>query len=269
MVAQLWQKGAGCALHRLAPQRAIACYFIFLFIYINHVKITHQSGWFRSGFHQTVFATMSKNTVNRIVSAGREAMIQGLSVPSTARLLRQKGIEGGAQALESLARTYMLSASNYANEQVFERNKDIVPRLQYSAVLDGRTCIVCGNDDGKIFKIDGLRPRLPRHINCRCLYIPLPDWEQIGLPELSQNNRQRPAVKHSERTVHHKDGTTSTRFKVADVEHAGDYSAWITRQLKEDSEFVCRVLGKTRFELFVSGQLTLNKMIVDGRIRRL
>ena len=215
-------------------------------------------------------ATMSKTTTNRIVAAGREAMILGLSVPNTARLLRQKGIEGGVQSLESLARTYLLSASNYANEQVFERNKDVIGKLRYTSVLDGRTCPICGNDDGKTFSMDEPRPSLPRHINCRCLYLPVTDWEKIGVPELAQDDTERPAVKHDSRTVHHRDGTTSTRFKVADVEHTGEnYNAWITRQLKEDPAFVRRVLGKTRFELFESGQFTLDKMVVDGRIRRL
>jgi SPP1 gp7 family putative phage head morphogenesis protein len=216
--------------------------------------------------------TMSKNSVNRIVAAGREAMIQGLSVQATARLLRQKGIEGGVQALESLARTYLLSASNYANGQVFERHKDVIYKMRYSAVLDGRMCLICGNDDGKMFSLDEPRPSLPRHYSCRCLYVPVTDWEKLGVPELANPENERPAVKHDERTVHHKDGTTSTKFTIPEggVEHTTEkYNAWITRQLREDPAFVKRVLGKTRFELLQSGKITLDKMVVDGRIRRL
>ena len=214
--------------------------------------------------------TMSKNSVNRIVAAGREAMILGLSVQDTAKLMRQKGIEGGVNAVRSLARTYLLSASNHAHEQVYEANRDIIGHLRYNAVLDGRTCLLCGNDDGKLFRLDEPRPTLQRHINCRCMYTPVVDWEKMGIPGLADNDRSRPAVKETARTVHHRDGTTSTKFTVAEVDHTGEnYNAWITRQLKEDPAFVKRVLRKTRFELFESGHISLEKMVVDGRIRRL
>ena len=110
-------------------------------------------------------STMSKNSVNRIVAAGREAMILGLSVGDTARLLRQKGIEGGVNAVESLARTYLLSASNYAHEQTFEANADIIDAVRYSAVLDGRTCLICGNDDGRLYKLGQAAQRSPGTLN--------------------------------------------------------------------------------------------------------
>lgn len=50
---------------------------------------------------------------------------------------------------------------------------------------------------------------------------------------------------------------------------AETYSQWIQRQLKEDPDFVRSIFGKTRFELLASGKLTLEKMVVDGRIKRL
>jgi SPP1 gp7 family putative phage head morphogenesis protein len=211
-------------------------------------------------------ASMSKNTANRIVAAGREAMILGLSVQNTTKLLRQKGIEGGKPALERLARTFLLSASNYADEQFFEANSDIIKRVRYLATLDGRTCPICGVCDGKTYKLDEPRPRLPQHFSCRCVYLPVTGMEkELGLPAV-----ERPAVKHSQRTVHHRDGTTSTKFTVDDVTHTTDnYSQWLARQLKEDPAFVRQVLGKTRFELYKSGKISLNRMVVDGRIRRL
>lgn len=214
-------------------------------------------------------STMSKNTVNRIVAAGREAMILGLPVGDTARLLRQKGIEGGVHAVESLARTYLLSASNHAHEQTFQENADIIDAVRYSATLDGRTCLICGNDDGKLFKLGEPRPTLPRHIKCRCTYVPHIDWHGMGIPEFARAH-ERPSVKHSERTVHHRDGTTSTKFTVDTASPTTEnYNEWIARQLKEDPAFVRRVLGKTRFELLEKGKLSLDKMVVDGRIKRL
>jgi len=57
---------------------------------------------------------------------------------------------------------------------------------------------------------------------------------------------------------------------VSDVEHTTEnYSEWITRQVEEDQTFAREVLGRTRFELLRDGKITLDKMVVDGRIKRL
>ncbi|MGV7003664.1 phage minor head protein [Desulfovibrio sp. QI0442] len=208
---------------------------------------------------------MARHTADKIVQAGRESIIQGLTVRQMAKLLRQRGVENSRPAIESLARTYLISASNYAREQAMEvLGADLDFKWQYVATLDGRTCIMCGVDDGKIYKKDDKRPSLPRHINCRCTYIPVFDE--------TLDDATRPAVKHNERTVQHRDGSTSTKFTIDRVDHVPaqeTYSQWMERQLKEDPAFVQQVLGKTRFELFQKGELTLKKMVVDGRIKTL
>ncbi len=207
---------------------------------------------------------MAASSADKIVQAGRQAMIEGMTVQQTARLIRQKGIEGSRPQIESVARTFLLSASNYAREQALEAiGGDLGFSWLYVATLDGRTCPVCGVDDGKLFKRNQERPHLPRHINCRCCYVP--DLGDGSLP-----NVERAAVKHDERTVHHRDGSTSTAYTVASVEHVREnYSEWITRQVRDDPAFVRQVLGKTRFELLQADKISLTKMVVDGRIKKL
>lgn len=207
---------------------------------------------------------MAASSADKIVQAGRQAMIEGMTVQQTAKLIRQRGIEGSRPQIEAISRTFLLSASNYAREQTLEElGKVLEFQWLYVSTLDGRTCPVCGADDGKRYKKDDERPHLPRHINCRCCYVPVFDADLLG-------KTNRPAVKESGRTVHHRDGSTSTKFTVESVEHVQEtYSEWITRQVKEDPAFVKQVLGKTRFELLRDGKITLEKMVVDGRARRL
>jgi hypothetical protein len=212
--------------------------------------------------------------VDRIVSSGRQAMVEGLGAQATARLMRQKGIEGSVPGLNGLARTWLQSAAHYAKEEVIKRDfDDFVVGWKYSATLDRRTCLVCGPTDGRIFKKDESRPVLPRHWACRCVYIPLPPtWRELGIDKDEMEEGTRPAVKHSGRTVHHRDGSTSTKFKVESVEHVPQsltYQAWMKRQVEKDPDFVKSVLGKTRFELFKAGKLELKNMSADGRIKRL
>lgn len=216
---------------------------------------------------------MTRDTADRLVMAGREALIMGYGTRKTASLLRTKGIEGSVPQLEAMARTFLASASNYARVTSIERlteNKGILKGWKYVATLDGRTCPVCGHDDGKVFQRDKL-PSLPRHVRCRCTVVPVvKSWRDFGIDVDDLPPVERPAVKHEAQLVRHKDGSTSSRFRVMDTEKTAEtYSQWIQRQLKEDPDFVRSIFGKTRFELLAAGKLTLEKMVVDGRIKRL
>ncbi|WP_022654982.1 hypothetical protein [uncultured Desulfovibrio sp.] len=66
-------------------------------------------------------ATLGKSTADRIVAAGRDAMILGLGTRKTAALLREKGINGSVPGLRNLARTFLMSASNEARDSAVER----------------------------------------------------------------------------------------------------------------------------------------------------
>lgn len=219
---------------------------------------------------------MSRSTADRIVQAGREALVLGMGSAKAARHLKAKGIMGTVPQLETLARTYLLTASNFAGETAIERLDErtgsrLLKGWKYVATLDGRTCPVCGADDGKFFAKDQPRPRLARHGNCRCTYVPVArSWRDFGIdiPELAPV--KRPAVKHDARLVHHRDGSTSTKFTPRSGEQTSEnYNQWLTRQLHEDPAFVRGILGKTRFDLFQRGKITLEGMRVDGRVKRL
>ena len=129
------------------------------------------------------------------------------------------------------------------------------------ATLDRRTCPVCSLDDGKVFKLGEPKPVLPRHWSCRCCYVPVPKDSDL-IPDVEGS---RPAVKHSAGTVHHRDGSTSTKFTVEAVEHAREnYQGWLKRMAREDPAFVESVLGKRKADLFRAGKLTLSRMAVVG-----
>lgn len=217
---------------------------------------------------------LEQTAVDRIVSTGRQAMVEGLGTQATARLMRQKGVQGSVPGLEGLARTWLQSAAHYAKEKtVTDQFGDFITGWEYVATLDSRTCLICGPDDGNVYEKDDLKPTLPRHWRCRCTYIPKsPTYRELGVDMEELDDGTRPAVKHSERTVHHRDGSTSTAFSVESVEHVSGkttYQQWMKRQLEEDPAFVKSVLGKTRFEMFRDGRLTLKAMSTHGRIKRL
>ncbi|WP_300464243.1 phage minor head protein [Desulfobacula sp.] len=209
---------------------------------------------------------LEASTRDKIISVSRQALIQGKGTLSMARMLKKQGIEGTYRGIEGLSRTLLLSASNYAKDELITENySDVVKQWRYLATLDGRTCLVCGADDHSLFKLNEYKPVLPQHFNCRCTYVPV--------VENSIATGQRPTGKHSERWVQHRDGTRSRKFTPDKVSHhigfTGSYQAWLKEQLKTDPAFVKDILGPKRFELFSKGKLNLKAMVTDGRIKNL
>ncbi len=178
-------------------------------------------------------AKLERNTADRINAALMQAMEEGRGIRETIKFLQSKGIAGSRYGLEGLARTWMASASNYAREKQSEKALgDRLEGWRYSAILDGAACLVCGNDHGKEFSAAELRPSLPRHWRCRCLYQAMvKGWNQRPVKET--------------------------------------YEQWMNRQLESNPDFVRKVLGKTRFDLFKDGKISLSKMTTEGRVKRL
>ncbi|WP_045222143.1 phage minor head protein [Desulfonatronum thioautotrophicum] len=219
-------------------------------------------------------AKLKSTATDRIVAAGRQAMVEGLGVQSTARLMRQKGIQGSVPGLEGLARTWLQSAAHYSKEKVImDQASDLVEGWRYVATLDQRTCLICGPDDGRVFKLGEAKPVLPRHWLCRCTYVPVTKtFRDLGMDVDELSGGERPAVKWEGRTVQHRDGSTSTKFTVSEATQVPSnltYDSWLRGQLQTDPDFVRGVLGKTRFDLFAAGKLQLKSMSAHGRIKRL
>ena len=217
---------------------------------------------------------LEKAAADRIISVGRQALIEGLGIDSAARLMRTQGIQGSVPGLKGLARTFMLSASNYAKDTSLEKHfSHVMKGWRYSATLDRRTCIRCGVLDGKVYKLDAPKPSLPLHWQCRCTYLPVTKtFKELGVDVPEPKKNPRTTVKHSARKVNHKDGSTSTKWtveSVSKVKAGTTYRQWMKSQLEADPAFVRQVLGKTRFELFKSGKLILNQMVYQGRIKNL
>jgi len=192
---------------------------------------------------------LEAGTVDRILSTTRQALIEGKGATATVKMLREAGVEGSAVGLEGLARTMMLSASNYAREKAAEGFRDALRGWRYLATLDSRTCLVCASQDGKFYEYDENKPPLPKHWNCRCVYIP-----EVKT-EFQDKDGKRIAKDPEGKSTYVPEGMT--------------YNTWLKKQLASDPAFVKDILGKARFEMFKDGKLTLNSMVAEGRIKNL
>lgn len=104
----------------------------------------------------------------------RMGFVEGESIPKirrrilgTGALRHLDGVAGReARAAETIARTAVNHTSNAARQAFYDANPDVVQRIRWNSVLDGRTSPICRARDGRVYPADS-GPRPPAHPNCR------------------------------------------------------------------------------------------------------
>lgn len=118
-----------------------------------------------------------------------QSMILGEGIPQITDRIN-KGIDTARYNAERVARTETKRVTYCAHDDVYKDTG--VEELRYRCANggDSRTCKYCRADNGKVFK-RGEEPTLPRHPNCRCVYIPVVSdtFEDNELNELTGSVR--------------------------------------------------------------------------------
>lgn len=167
------------------------------------------------------------------------------------KLKKAGQIEPLRNAVYGNTRTLLQSFAEEARERVYKDNEqyfgDGEYKYEYLATLDARTCLVCGNYDGKKFKSLEDAPHVPQHRNCRCLIIP----------------------------YFYIEGDTRAS-KDGQVKASTDFATWLDEQ---DEKTQREVLGATRFRMYQDGvkieqfvdngeTLTLDELYERGLLSR-
>lgn len=118
-----------------------------------------------------------------------QSMILGEGIPQITDRIN-KGIDTARYNAERVARTETKRVTYCAHDDAYKDTG--VEELRYRCANGGnsRTCQYCRADNGKVFK-RGEEPTLPRHPNCRCVYIPVVSdtFEDNELNELTGSVR--------------------------------------------------------------------------------
>lgn len=139
------------------------------------------------------------------------------------------------RSLETNTRTMIASLAETARDGVYREHDGLFNGYHYVGTLDTRACLVCAADDGRIFKDLEKAPKLPRHHNCRCLYVPyLKGFEDIP--------GERAAM----------GGPVSDKITYAD---------WIKAQPEDIQR---EILGPVRYEAYKAG-VPISSFVAAGR----
>ena len=134
------------------------------------IKKTLDYPWSGAMFSDRLW--LDKQALGNNLRAGlTQSMILGESIPQITDRI-QKGIDTSRYNAERVARTETKRVTYCAHNDVYEDTG--VEELEYRCANggDARTCATCRADQGKKYK-RGAEPTLPRHPNCRCVYIPV------------------------------------------------------------------------------------------------
>lgn len=164
--------------------------------------------WRGAMFSDYVWA-MTDDMTREIQNQIGQAMLSGESVSDAVRRIKQVKVADGNvppdYAIERLARTEMLKASDRARQLLYAENSDVVSAEEIVVALDQRTCEICGPLDGERLgskSVDAhldshdAEERPPFHPNCRCTTAPkLVSWKDLlgleaeGLDEFADEER--------------------------------------------------------------------------------
>ena len=227
-------------------------------------------------------AKLQGNAAARIVQTVQESLVLGESSPALWKRL-QDALSMGRQSAAGLAQTALHHAVSWAEHQTHMDNADRLKGYRFVAELDRRTTPLCLSLDGREFSLTEA-PIPPLHWRCRSWLHPLlkdvvvkgkrvPFEDALG-PDYDQEARRIARVETEPRTVHHRDGTTSTAYRGYDVKFVPrnmTYNQWMTSMVRSsnprDVAFAREALGPTRFNLVATGKLKMESLYYQGRLR--
>ena len=122
-----------------------------------------------------IFSASALERVQEVIS---ESMIVGATLNERMKALRESSEELSRMAdsrIEAIARTEITRADSIGRLISMKANDDVIG-VEFSAVMDDRTTVMCMERNGLVMRLDD--PRLPEntpplHVNCRSLLISL------------------------------------------------------------------------------------------------
>lgn len=160
-------------------------------------------------------------------------LAEGQTLDEISKRVRYLSNNRTRQQAESLVRTITNHVGSVAREEAFSEYEYLFESEKFIAVLDGRTTLLCGSLDGKLFPI-GKAPKPPLHYACRSIVLKqIKEEYSLGL------DKKRVS----------KDGL---------VPESLTYQQWLKSQ---SAEVQNEILGKSRAEMFRQNKLTLDKFV--------
>ncbi len=193
---------------------------------------------------EDVIKTFSDAHYKDIESEIRRGIAEGLTTDEIVKKIQYLSNNRTRQQAEAVVRTLTNHIATTARSETFREYDHLFIGEKFLATLDSRVSLQCSCRDLAIYSFDGKpinaiakantyrRPAL--HYNCRSILVP-----ELK-PEYDLNI----------------DSTRSSQF--GQVSQDLTYNDWLKKQ---SNSFIYDVLGKKRGDMFIKGDITLNKFV--------
>ncbi len=226
------------------------------------------------------FDDLKRSEFRRIMSSVRSGVAQGLTTDDIVRDIMTTQNNITRRGATAVARTATNGVANAAREEYFRANADIIDKVVWVSVLDGRTTAICRSLDGEVWGVNEPHPTPPIHVNCRSTLAPV--FEGAGIVG------ERPFVRDT-RTRRFRERDFRAEAKAAAGpdrwremtekqrrrQIAGVRRDWINRNVgqvpakvtyeqwlkRQSASFQDDVLGPSRGKLFRQGGITLDRFV--------
>lgn len=140
------------------------------FLSIDAEAFRHSVSYLADG---TPLASIFQKIAPEALESARRVFAEGMADGANPRkiaenLMRKLDVPERRAVL--IARTESLRAYRTAHQAVFEANSDVVSGVRVSSSRDGRTCVLCLAQDGKVLQH---REQFATHPGCRCALLPV------------------------------------------------------------------------------------------------
>ena len=244
----------------------------------NMIATWHRSFQVNGLFISDWLKKLEANAAQRVVKEVETSMILNEPYRLTTKRIHN-AVDIGRRSAQGLAQTCIFSAKNFAERELYMQNPRL-EKLKFVTELDCRVCPICGPLDQEIYP-KGEAPQPPLHWKCRCRLMPVMflttiDGKEVEIPIESPAATRPAPLEEKERLIHHRDGTTSTKYKLLDVDfvpHTKSYESWLNSLVKSsDPDKIAtakEILGPTRFDLVSKGKLRIKKLYYHGKFRKI
>ena len=200
-----------------------------------------------------LFSDIAANLRKKVEYVIRDGFSQGQTNQQiTQRIKGRKSLDYKDGILQSeryvIERQVRTSRSHVSNAAYIDVYKALgYEYVKVVATLDGRTCKYCASIDGKVYHIDDpTRPRFPVHPNNRTTYVGCDkDGNVTGLRPFVADKRSVKNIPKDDRNG-----------KIGQVNANTSYKSWFDDQ---DDSFKRQWLGKSKYELYKSGDYSIDK----------
>jgi hypothetical protein len=200
------------------------------------------------------------------IAAFKQIIANGVSGGDTTGSITKELLHQGSilsRDAKTIANTAIKSASQEAYDETANQFESVITYAFSDGTLDKRTSPICQKYTGQSWRrkpdesMAEFSARIPdhppRHPNCRSSLI-----YQTSEQHTLMNEIEKPAiVSADEKTVKHRDGTTSTKFTNKKVEFVKANTTYDKFFEAQSDTFKEGVLGEKRFALYKQGRLEI------------